>query len=64
MAKAKWRSNGGPRRERVKTGWLTLYPICIVKGLEVKFESDSVVVYYISTTWISTKPGLYTRLLI
>ncbi len=40
------------------TGWLTLYPICIAKRLEVKFEFASAVIYFVSTTWISTKPGL------
>jgi hypothetical protein len=44
----------------LNTGWLTLYPICIAQGSEVKFEFTSVVLYYILTTWISTKPGFYT----
>jgi hypothetical protein len=40
------------------TGRLMLYPICIAWGSEVKFKFASIVVYYMSTTWISAKPGL------
>jgi hypothetical protein len=41
-----------------------LYPIFIALRSKVKFEFASVVVYYISITWISTKPGFIHWLLI
>ncbi len=35
-----------------------LHAICIPWGTGVKFEFASIVIYQISTTWISTEPGL------